>query len=165
MTGLSHDRTDAIVIRLVELGLLNVPEQYRGLFVPAPVAEPGIASDVIDLDAAIRQQIDELYCQLGTLDYFTLLGIDGNAGARDIKKAYFLLSKKFHPDRFFGKRLGPYQLKLNRIFTTIKAAYDLLGDDDLRGQYLRQLAASRKELLDARRQEILAQRRKKLFNS
>lgn len=32
-------------------------------------------------------------------DYYKILGIDRSASARDIKKAYRTLSKKYHPDK------------------------------------------------------------------
>ena len=45
-----------------------------------------------------------LWCLLPTLalcaeDFYKLLNIDKSASERDIKKAYRLLSKKYHPDK------------------------------------------------------------------
>ena len=61
-------------------------------------------------------------------DYYEVLGVDKNAAADDLKRAYRNLAKKYHPD-------------LNRSpdaadkFKEIQQAYDVLGDDARRQQY------------------------------
>ena len=72
------------------------------------------------------QRIDEFFTALGSRDAFELLEIVRTSDKREIKRAYFKLSKELHPDRFFGKNLGPYRERLSRIFQSIKAAFELL---------------------------------------
>jgi len=57
------------------------------------------------------------------------------ADTREIKRAYFRLSKEFHPDRYFGRELGPYADRLSKIFQAVKAAFELLSDPGRRAAY------------------------------
>jgi len=40
--------------------------------------------------------------RLDLLDYYTLLGIDSEADAREVKKAFRKFARRYHPDRFAG---------------------------------------------------------------
>ena len=71
-----------------------------------------------------------------TRDAFELLEVPRAADKKDIKRAYFKMSKELHPDRFFGKNIGPYRERLSKIFQSVKAAYELLSDDSRRAAYL-----------------------------
>lgn len=62
-------------------------------------------------------------------DYYKLLGIDKNAGERQIKKAYRSLSKKYHPDK------NPDDDKAAQRFVDIAEAYDVLIDSEMRKVY------------------------------
>ena len=48
-----------------------------------------------------------------------------------MKKAYFKLSKEFHPDRYFRKEIGPYGERLDRIFKKVLEAHEILSDPEL----------------------------------
>ncbi|HXU73072.1 MAG TPA: J domain-containing protein [Polyangia bacterium] len=100
-----------------------------------PKASPEMAAGV-DLTADQARRIDEFFSSLQTRDAFELLEITRHADKKEIKRAYFKLSKELHPDRFFGKSIGPYKERLSKIFQSIKAAYELLSDDARRAAYL-----------------------------
>ncbi|RTZ91746.1 MAG: hypothetical protein DSY92_03805, partial [Planctomycetota bacterium] len=59
--------------------------------------------------------------------YRERLGVEPDADLRAIKRAYFELSREFHPDRFFRCELGPYTERLSLIFKTIAEAYEVLS--------------------------------------
>lgn len=62
-------------------------------------------------------------------DYYEVLGISKNASAKDIKKAYYQLAKKYHPDT--NKNDKDAQKK----FQEVSEAYEILSDDSKRRQY------------------------------
>ncbi|MDW8282098.1 MAG: DnaJ domain-containing protein, partial [Myxococcales bacterium] len=89
-----------------------------------------------DLLPEQRQRIDQLFAQLSVADAFTLLGVTPADDKKAIQRAYFKLSKEFHPDRFFRKQLGPYRQRVAIVFQALTQARDILIDDERRRRYL-----------------------------
>lgn len=56
-------------------------------------------------------------------NYYDILGVNKNATADEIKKAYRNLAFKYHPDRNQGNA------DAEEKFKKISAAYDVLGDE------------------------------------
>ena len=68
--------------------------------------------------------------RLGTSsDYYTVLGISRNASPKEIKKAYYQLAKKYHPDVNKG---DPNAAKR---FQEASEAYEVLSDAEKRKDY------------------------------
>lgn len=65
---------------------------------------------------------------LATKDPYGVLGVDKNASASEIKKAYYGLAKKYHPDT--NKDAGAKDK-----FAEAQSAYELLSDADKRKAY------------------------------
>lgn len=61
-------------------------------------------------------------------DYYSMLGLDRNASASDIKKNYFNLAKKYHPD------VNP-SAEAKEKFAKINNAYETLSDEGKRRVY------------------------------
>ncbi len=61
-------------------------------------------------------------------DYYEVLGVDKNADADTIKKAYRQLAKKYHPDVNPGK-------ESEEKFKEINEAYEVLSDPDKKAKY------------------------------
>jgi curved DNA-binding protein CbpA len=102
------------------------PAGKRKATVEGPIDE-SLIDPSLDLDVAIQRDVLE-YEQKLNLDYFKLLGVETSANEREIKRAYFALSKRFHPDRYFRKNVGDYGGRLNAIFKGVSEAYELLSD-------------------------------------
>jgi curved DNA-binding protein len=62
-------------------------------------------------------------------DYYAILGVNKNASADDIKKAYRRLARKYHPD------LNPGDKSAEAKFKEITEANEVLSDVDKRSQY------------------------------
>ena len=63
------------------------------------------------------------------VDYYKTLGVDKNASADDIKKAYRRLARKYHPD------LNPNDKDAHKTFQQINEANEVLSDDEKRKKY------------------------------
>uniref|UniRef100_A0A0N4ZG87 DnaJ protein n=1 Tax=Parastrongyloides trichosuri TaxID=131310 RepID=A0A0N4ZG87_PARTI len=61
-------------------------------------------------------------------DYYDILGVDKKANAKEIKKAYYKLAKKYHPDVNKDKD-APQK------FQELTQAYEILSDENKRAQY------------------------------
>lgn len=62
-------------------------------------------------------------------DYYKILGVDHNASADEIKKAYKKVAIKYHPDR------NPGNKEAEEKFKQAAEAYDVLRDPDKRKRY------------------------------
>ncbi len=95
----------------------------------------------LDLSIEAQRGILEFEPRLqGT--YPEILGVPADADRKALKRAYFKLSKRFHPDRYFRREIGPYEERLNRIYKKIVEAYELLSDPMARAEIERSLAAA-----------------------
>jgi tetratricopeptide (TPR) repeat protein len=76
---------------------------------------------------------------LRTATYFQVLEVPDSADKKAVKAAYGRLSKDFHPDRFFGKRLGSFKVMLSEIFDLASSAKETLLDPERREAYVESL--------------------------
>lgn len=88
-----------------------------------------------ELDQATQNTITDLDTKLPRLDHYAKLGVERDAEKKTIKRAYFAYVAKYHPDRFFGKKLGPLGAAIDRVFHLLTEAHDTLVDPMLRVQY------------------------------
>lgn len=95
---------------------------------PAPQRNP-------ELEAAERGQIQEVYRRLSLMDYYMLLEVDKRSSDEEIKKSYFALAKKYHPDRSAARHLKDLKPAMEAIFAQINKGYEVLKDPDRRKQY------------------------------
>lgn len=81
--------------------------------------------------AGANQRIRQFHASssLCRRDYYEVLGVPKNSNQKDIKKAYYQLAKKYHPDTNKG---DPEAAKK---FQEVSEAYEILSDDSKRQQY------------------------------
>jgi curved DNA-binding protein CbpA len=106
-----------------------------------PVAAPSVAEldPALDLDLEIQRRVLEFESRLDAT-YYEILGVEPSASPREIKRAYFRLSREFHPDRYFRREIGPFAERFQRIFRKLLEAHEMLSDPMARAEMEKSLA-------------------------
>ena len=107
--------------------------------VSAVASKPPVDNETCDLDDAARERIEAFDARLAKDDHYVLLDVERAADKKTIKRAYFAFASRFHPDRFFGKKLGKVRAALDRVFKRVTDAHDVLTDPARRAAYDRTL--------------------------
>lgn len=84
------------------------------------------------LDEALKAQLLDLEAKVKSADHFTLLGVARGADAASVKAAFFQLSKKLHPDKYFRKNLGDFRPRLEAVFKALSRAHQTLTHPEKR---------------------------------
>ena len=153
--GLAPDEIESCLNRWMEEGIVQLTDvadlgggvpQNGQKARPAPVdaastgeakgsgaVSEGAIDPELDLSVDLQRRILEIESNLEQ-PYHALLGVERDADARAIKRAYFELSRQFHPDRYFRRQIGDYAPRLERIFKKVVEAYELLSDPTTRAE-------------------------------
>jgi curved DNA-binding protein CbpA len=152
--GLAPDEVDRILERFQEFGVLEDADKK-----PAPPRAPArtapqAAEAPPKIDPSLGIPVEQQKNILGfearlTAPYHEILGVAANADVKDIKRAYFRLSREYHPDRYFRRNTGVFGPRLDRIFKKIAEAYELLSDPNTRAEIERSLASMPAQPADA----------------
>ncbi len=92
-------------------------------------------ADGIDLSDDERSAIDRYDLLRQDATHYELLSIAIDADRKTVRDAYFALSKRFHPDVYFKREIGPYRERIEGIFRSLTRAYDVLGNPKQRAAY------------------------------
>jgi curved DNA-binding protein CbpA len=173
-TGKSLEEVQALLERLVALGAISLDEPprsqerrqspapaprpsgaFRGPIVEtnavgeqkhpaASLYDPSELDEAVDIDLARRRHILDLYYRLDHLDHYELFGVAPTVDKKAIKAAYFEIVNVFHPDRYFGKNVGSFKSKLEKVFARLTESYDVLSRNTSRAEYDAYLRAQSK---------------------
>jgi curved DNA-binding protein CbpA len=110
----------------------------------------------LDISSDLQRELLEFAKRLDR-PYHEILGVSHDADERTIKKAYFGLSKRLHPDRYFRQQIGPFAPLVESCFRKLLEAYELLSDPQTRSEVQRApshapaVTPARRSSLEARR--------------
>lgn len=77
----------------------------------------------------IRKSFLDEYGDLIQRNYFKLFDIPEDATKAALRKSYFAMAKKYHPDRYLSLKLSEgLRTKINELFQRIGEAYETLSD-------------------------------------
>ena len=93
------------------------------------------ANTELDLSPKECTLIEQMHRAIESGSHYNLLGVPEDADAKQIRQAYYDLSRHWHPDRFFRREVGEYAAKIEAIFSAITRAYQTLSNDRKRDQY------------------------------
>ena len=97
--------------------------------------DPALLEEASDLPEERRREILDLYFSVDLYNHYEMLQVGYDAERKEIKKAYFALSKRFHPDAFYGKELGSFKARMEVVFKRLTEAHKVLTHKTQRGEY------------------------------
>ncbi|MCA1567778.1 MAG: DnaJ domain-containing protein [Acidobacteria bacterium] len=82
-----------------------------------------------------RAEVDVLFALVHDADHYSVLGVERAAESSQIKRAYYALAKRFHPDRFQRDADAALRSRIEAAFVKITQAYETLSDARSRSAY------------------------------
>ncbi|HEV7889748.1 MAG TPA: DUF4388 domain-containing protein [Pyrinomonadaceae bacterium] len=157
VSGLPEDETRRAVYALALGGLIARERWPRALpaFVPhqtttrtaaptqaaaaeptqSPTPEPEFQEAAAQAEEDPRELIKELL-ELGQGEtHYSVLGVARSSTPADIKRVYYSLARRLHPDRLRRVADADTQQRIDAAFAKIAHAYDVLKDSKLRASY------------------------------
>ena len=114
-----------------------------------------------DLEEVIR-----FHQNLEGLNYYQILNVSSSSNLQELKKAYFRLARKFHPDLYPRNLPKDIRQKIADVFDVITKAFRTLSDPAKKEEYDQKLESP--EYLDGkeveRRAEVKFRQAKTLYN-
>jgi curved DNA-binding protein CbpA len=152
VSPLGLDRTQKILYGLVLTGILELvtepkespPQTEPRVFKPNPPRpDSGLPSDPSfsrneEADEDVETLRDDILAMLESTKsktYYDLLRVPFNASSDEIKKAYYALAKKYHPDHYYRSESGELKKSLGTIFSVLAQAFDTLKVPATRASY------------------------------
>ncbi|MDB4964569.1 MAG: tetratricopeptide repeat protein [Myxococcales bacterium] len=102
--------------------------------VPTPPSVTGLDQGPPDVDS-VRKQLLAKAGVVETQNLFEVLELPQTATKDEVKQAYFVAAKRYHPDRLVSMGLESLRNDVEKIFRRVSEAYGTLFDDGRRNEY------------------------------
>jgi curved DNA-binding protein CbpA len=86
-------------------------------------------------------EVFEFHNNLESFNYYQILDVTDGDPQEDIKKSYFRLARKFHPDFFSRELPSESTQKIDEVFDQITKAYQTLSDKKRKSEYDKKISA------------------------
>ncbi|HEX8459007.1 MAG TPA: DUF4388 domain-containing protein [Pyrinomonadaceae bacterium] len=96
---------------------------------------PDAMAAKVDATPDPRAEIDTLFALVRDRDHYQILHLERTAAPAEVKRAYYALAKRFHPDRFQRDADASLRTQIEAAFMKITQAYETLGDARSRAAY------------------------------
>ncbi len=93
----------------------------------AAVAAPEMPPDISEV-LALRET-------MSSQTFYQILGVPKTATDEEVKKGYFQMARRFHPDRFSRAVVAQYRAQIDEVFDVITNAYRILSNKEKRKAY------------------------------
>ncbi|PIU01166.1 MAG: hypothetical protein COT74_01285 [Bdellovibrionales bacterium CG10_big_fil_rev_8_21_14_0_10_45_34] len=127
-SGLSEELFFICLHTLVMFGLIRLEQSAKA---------------IIGEDQAPRLQ--KLVNELASKTHYQTLGLSSTAKASEVKKAYLELAKVFHPDKVAATASKEVKDLMQKLFSKMTAAYEVLKDEEHRKRYDKELEQGKAE--------------------
>ena len=95
-----------------------------------PREEPAAVEEADPLAA-----LDTLFASAAGRTHYEVLGLGRSVAPAEIKRAYYALARRFHPDRFRREADAEILARIESAFARVAKAYDVLSDPKARAAY------------------------------
>jgi curved DNA-binding protein CbpA len=102
--------------------------------VPTPPSVTGLDQAAPDIDS-VRKQLLAKAAVVESQNLFEVLELPLTATRDEVKQAYFVAAKRYHPDRLVSMGLEALRGDVEKIFRRVSEAYGTLFDDSRRNEY------------------------------
>ena len=114
------------------IGAVRFTDPETGEVVSVNRADPEDAEETLEAELERRQR------EQAGQDHFAILGVLREAPVDEVRKAFVLLAKRFHPDKLSDVDAGLRDLAAS-VFARISQAHEILTNPDSRRKYLKSL--------------------------
>jgi len=149
VSGLPESDTLRVVYSLALVGLLarqHWKTAFRGSLAESSIQVETVQQPAPD-EPVVTQPADNVETFLARLasanSHYETLAVEKNVSMPELKKAYYDIARKYHPDRFRGAEKALLS-RVESSFARITQAYDTLRDAKLRASYDAKLAAQKR---------------------
>ncbi|RLE22960.1 MAG: hypothetical protein DRJ08_03320, partial [Acidobacteria bacterium] len=162
ISSMSRDRFVKILYGLHLIGLIDFSQSQDSSFYEEArkdvmdnimeQAEPGMEEsagnsipELTEKQEAFVNEVFAFYEDLERINFYQLLDVAQEEEIFQIKRNYYKLMKRYHPDRFTGEQFSAIAGKLDEIVSRLTEAYQTLKDEDTRKAYDMKLKKNQKE--------------------